>query len=365
VKRLALVLLTLLLTGCAAKPTPSEHPTVNLPAVEPKPKETPPSETKPKETPPSETKPETPAKPTPEEQFKAAQAAAQAKDWATAKWTLLDVTSAKPDWAEAWDELARAELAQFGALIDSPSMAENAARQALTRKPDLPSAQYHLGLALIGRHAHGQALELLERLAKAHPEKAAYHVALGIAYMGLQRYEDARLACEQGRSEGPQLKAAEDCLNELGVGFPRLPASEFSFGAYEWQGAAKGYHWTGPQRSAEAELVRIHPPEYCALREPDGFSTHVYGCGQSDDRPYAWSFGAPFTGKSPKGIGIGSTTTDVAKAWGEGTQVGEQRCYAGEAVTLCLFFQKEAVAVITVSRIETDGPARALASEGY
>jgi hypothetical protein len=54
---------------------------------------------------------------------------------------LRDVTNAKPDWAEAWDALARVELALFSKPPESAIAAVEAGNKALNLKPNVASAQ--------------------------------------------------------------------------------------------------------------------------------------------------------------------------------------------------------------------------------
>lgn len=328
-KRLALLALLLVLCGCSSTPPPpTAPPPVSVPDVEPQPAPV---------APPPVTQPAKPAEPTPGEELQA---------------------------AEDWDAQARAALGEYSRLLSSGRVAVEPARKALALKPDLASAQYHLGLALVASGQAEEALSVLAPLAKAYPEAGQYQTALGITYIGLKRFGEAAEACRRGQSLISSSVGATSCLTELGADFPPLPEGEWNFGLYQWQG--DGYRYTGPERTEEPEFIRIHPNEYCGWRYADGFALNFHGCGRPGDQIYAWSFQAPFAGKSPMGIGIGSTYDEVVQAWGQGAAVGRQDCYAGEGWTLCFSnLETDQVTHIGLSLIEMDQPARALASEGY
>ncbi|HLO01665.1 MAG TPA: hypothetical protein VK191_00920 [Symbiobacteriaceae bacterium] len=196
--------------------------------------------------------------------------------------------------------------------------------------PD-PATRYKGALGDLMAKRYAKAEESLAQLLGEKGTSGRVHLAYALALLGNGKREAALAACQQAADR--KAPGAEACLTDLRADLPALPAGEENLGAYKWDGP-RGYRWTGPARSGQAEFVRVSPPTVCAYKQVDGFWVFNYTCG-GDGRVFQWSFDAPFAGKSPSGIGLGTSLVDLEARWGKGLQQPEGLCWYASTLRLC------------------------------
>lgn len=225
-----------------------------------------------------------------------------------------------PSLAEAWNDLAyalvrRAASAGRVRMVAGPrgdafTGAMQAAEKALALKPGWPYAQYNLGVALLADAQYADAVEPLRRSMEQQPDRAEPAAALGLAYVGIGEEEKAIQVCRKAKELDPNSQTAADCLGLAGDGLVRLPDSEAALGQRRYE-KAKGFSTL----AMASEFVRISPPRTCATRYADGFMVTYVGC-RGDGPIDAWGAQRAEAGKTPSGIGVGSTRAEVLAAYG-------------------------------------------------
>lgn len=193
-------------------------------------------------------------------------------------------------------------------------------------------SRYRGALADLRAKRYAEAESTLAQLLSERPESGLYHLAHGVALLGLEQREAAAAACQAAAER--QMPGAEGCLTDLRSDLPSLPAGEENLGEYQWD-AHRGYRWHGPNRTAKAEFIRVSPPTICAYRQVDGFWSYNYTCG-GDGRVFQWAFEPPFAGRSPGGVGLDTPLTEVEARWGKGLTQPEGSCYYATSLRLCL-----------------------------
>lgn len=198
-------------------------------------------------------------------------------------------------------------------------------------QPDLTS-RYRGALGDLLAKRYDKAEESLAQLLKEKGNSGPLHLAYALALLGNGKREAALAHCQEAADR--RAPGAEDCLVDLRQDLPALPTGEEHLGQYQWDGR-RGYRWDGESRSAKAEFVRVSPPSVCAYKQADGFWVYNYTCG-GDGRVFQWSFDPPFEGKSPSGIGLGTSLTELEKKWGKGLERPEGLCWYADSLRLCV-----------------------------
>lgn len=197
-------------------------------------------------------------------------------------------------------------------------------------QPDL-ATRYRGALGDLLAKRYEKAEESLAQLLKEKGNSGPLHLAYALALLGNGKRDEALAQCQEAADR--KAPGAETCLTDLRQDLPALPKGEENLGQYQWDGK-KGYRWTGPARTTQAEFVRVSPPTVCAYKQVDGFWAFNYTCG-GDGRVFQWSFDPPFTGKSPAGIGLGTPLIELERKWGKGHKQPEGECWYAESLRLC------------------------------
>lgn len=198
-------------------------------------------------------------------------------------------------------------------------------------QPDLVTL-YKGALSDLMAKRYVKAEERLAKLLELKGNSGTLHLAYALALLGNGKRDEALAECLEAAER--KARDAETCVNDLREDLPALPAGEENLGQYTWDGG-RGYRWNGPTRSSQAEFVRVSPPTVCAYKQRDGFWVYNYTCG-GDGRVFQWSFDAPFAGKSPAGIGLGTSLATVEQRWGKGLPQAEGRCWYTQTLRLCV-----------------------------
>ena len=118
--------------------------------------------------------------------FQAGVASQRRGDWAEAEGIYGEIVKAKPDFAEAHNNLGVALKA-----LDRPEEAIESYRRALAVKPDYGEARNNLARTLKTLGRHEEAVESYRGVVAAAPAEARAHVELGESLQALERHEEA------------------------------------------------------------------------------------------------------------------------------------------------------------------------------
>lgn len=320
----------LLLSGCAsrgAEPSPPPPPpaaATAAPSVQPEPVS------------PAAPVP-VPARTAPEE-YEAGLALLKERRYFEAALQLERAVVLDPSYYEAWNQLSYARLREDGSRhanapgvrVYSYESAINAARQALTIRPDSGDARYNLGLALLANGEYQEAVQPLRLAAEQQLGRGEPLAALGLAYLGTGERETAVLVCREAKRLAPDYLPAHRCLEEAGEGFTRLPDKEAAVGQMVYRPERRTFVWTGPAgRLGQPEYTRVSPPWTCSMRYPLGYIEAMIGCGgRAATYTYAWIFNTAAMDLTPAQIGVGQPWEKVEQIYGPTYQTPDTLHYA-------------------------------------
>jgi tetratricopeptide (TPR) repeat protein len=158
-------------------------------------------------------------------------------------------------------------------LLDRAILAH---RHALALMPELFAAQANLGLALLARGHHAEAVKAFERALELEPKSAESYSNLGQCLLDVRRFDDAEVACRKAIALNPTLPEAHSTLGNVFIGRNQVAQAEPHFRtALELRPTMAG-GWCNlgvslfrQGRSAEAEQVYLKAVEL-EPHMPDG-----------------------------------------------------------------------------------------------
>jgi predicted O-linked N-acetylglucosamine transferase (SPINDLY family) len=116
---------------------------------------------------------------------------------------------------DADNAIACNDLGRLLQIAGDLAEAEACYRRALTTVPDHPQANYNLGLILISRQRHRDALPHLEVAARLLPNVARAHFDLAFALKRLNRHAEAEAAIKRALSIDPDSASAWNLLGTI------------------------------------------------------------------------------------------------------------------------------------------------------
>lgn len=255
----------------------------------------------------------------------------------SAEEKLERVVEQDPQFAEAWNDLALLRTRRsWGGVTEHPAvpgrgMTEHpavvAARKALVLRPGWAFAQYNLGVALLANGEYAPAVEPLQESARQQPDRPEPLVALGLALMGVERFDEAAAACRQALALDNTQKLAVDCLDQLADGAARLPVTEAAIGSVRWDPAERSFVWAGePGQSPSSEFSRTSPPWTCSFQSSNGYRAGFVDCN-GDPWYFRWAANTAASGTTPAGVGIGTPLAEVTRLYGMARRNGNDISY--------------------------------------
>lgn len=332
----AAALLAFMLTACASPAPVPSPPVESQPPPEPVPVPAP-------DTPPAEEPGRT--------AYQEALELIGAGKYREAEARLEEILQQEPGMAEAWNDLAFVRLKNYSdrptlpgrGLAERPAIM--AAERALAIRPGWAFAQYNLGVARLANGEYLAAVEPLHESARQQPDRVEPLVALGLALMGSERFDEAAAACRQALALDPAYKLATACLDQLADGGARHPISEAAIGAFRWDPVGRNFRWEGaPEEAPAHELSRTSPPWTCADAYANGFRKGYVDCWR-DPWYYHWGGRSLDAGTTPAGVGVGTPVAEVIRLYGEPRRNDNRLFY--RVGDLALVFQLDAQEQVT------------------